>query len=551
MANSNGWGDGAANNAIGWGQGANNAIGWGFTHATSWAGLTDISGAPTTDADAQAFITAAAITDPTQQAAINTLVVDLKGYSIWSKMKAIYPFLGSTASQHKFNLKDPRDLDAAFRLVFSGGWTHSSTGALPNGTNAYADTKLNPSISLGQNSTHLSYYSRTNISANQIETGVSAYSPVVQTYLLYSFSGVSYRTINRAETISGSIATPTTGLLIGSRVNSTTEKYYKSGSLLSTVTVNSAGLVNGNIFLGSTNNISAGSAVFYSSKQTAFASIGDGLTDTEAANFYTAVQAFQTTLGRSIGTQTVSDADAQAFVTNAGIVDQVEANAINNLVIGMKADGLWTKMKGIYPFVGGMASTNKFNLKDPRDLDAAFRLQFNGGWTHSSTGALPNGTNGYADTFLNDNTVNTLNNVHISVYSRTNTTTQSADISSYDGINLTSIYPFLANAIYTMAQQTIVSAVTPFVNSLGLFIANRTNSTQLFTFKNTTKYTSAFNSLAKSNQNFILSRASATTGNFSDRQLAFASIGDGLTDTEAANLNSRVTTFQTTLNRNI
>ncbi len=54
MANSNGWGDGAANNAIGWGQGANNAIGWGDIHADSWAGLTDISGFPTTDPDAQA-----------------------------------------------------------------------------------------------------------------------------------------------------------------------------------------------------------------------------------------------------------------------------------------------------------------------------------------------------------------------------------------------------------------------------------------------------------------------------------------------------------------
>ncbi len=42
MANSNGWGDGSANNNIGWGQGANNAIGWGDIHADSWAGLTDI-----------------------------------------------------------------------------------------------------------------------------------------------------------------------------------------------------------------------------------------------------------------------------------------------------------------------------------------------------------------------------------------------------------------------------------------------------------------------------------------------------------------------------
>ena len=245
------------------------------------------------------------------------------------------------------------------------------------------------------------------------------------------------------------------------------------------------------------------------------------------------------------------DTDAQAFITAAAITDPTQQAAINTLVVNLKGYNIWTKMKALYPFVGGTASTHKFNLKNPLDTDAAFRLVFNGGWTHSANGALPNGTNAYADTFLNDNTVNTLNNVHISVYSRTNTTTQSADISSYDGTNLTSIYPYLANAIYTMAHQTAVSAVTPFVNSLGLFIANRTNSTQLFTFKNTTKYTSAFNSVAKSNNNFYLSRASATTGNYSDRQLAFASIGDGLTDTEAANFYTAVQNFNTALARQV
>ena len=110
------------------------------------------------DPDAQAFITAAAIADPTQQAAINTLVVDLKGYSIWTKMQALYPMVGGTASTHKFNLKNPLDTDAAFRLVFSGGWTHSANGALPNGTNAYADTFITPSTSLSLNSTHISYW---------------------------------------------------------------------------------------------------------------------------------------------------------------------------------------------------------------------------------------------------------------------------------------------------------------------------------------------------------------------------------------------------------
>jgi hypothetical protein len=38
----------------------------------------------------------------------------------------------------------------------------------------------------------------------------------------------------------------------------------------------------------------------FSTRQCAFSSIGDGLTDTQASNFYTAVQAFQTTLSRNV-----------------------------------------------------------------------------------------------------------------------------------------------------------------------------------------------------------------------------------------------------------
>ena len=49
MANANGWGDGASNNNINWGQGSNNAIGWGSVYSVSSAGSTDIVGvAPST-----------------------------------------------------------------------------------------------------------------------------------------------------------------------------------------------------------------------------------------------------------------------------------------------------------------------------------------------------------------------------------------------------------------------------------------------------------------------------------------------------------------------
>ena len=38
----------------------------------------------------------------------------------------------------------------------------------------------------------------------------------------------------------------------------------------------------------------------YSTKEAALASIGSGLTDTEAANLYTVVQAYQTELSRQV-----------------------------------------------------------------------------------------------------------------------------------------------------------------------------------------------------------------------------------------------------------
>ena len=106
------------------------------------------------DSDAQAFLTAASITNIVQQKAVNDLVIALKGYSIWTKMKALYPVVGGTAARHAINLRTP----GTYNLSFTAGWTHSSTGMTP--TNAYANTSLVPSSVLSQNNTHISYYSR-------------------------------------------------------------------------------------------------------------------------------------------------------------------------------------------------------------------------------------------------------------------------------------------------------------------------------------------------------------------------------------------------------
>jgi hypothetical protein len=254
------------------------------------------------DPDATAFFSATGITDPTIQGAINSLCVDLKTYGVWSKMKAIYPFCGGTPTTHKFNLKDPRDLDSAFRLVFNGGFTHSSNGVQGNGVNAFADTFFVPSANLTNNSLSIGLYTRDNFTSTSSEMGCSdvAFLPIIGLAVKNAannafFDGYDFTNhrIQRSNVISS-------GFLVGSILNSTSQSLYKNGSLMGALNTIAQTLTqpSGKITLMARNDNSTPSQ--FSSKNNCFTFIGDGLTDTEASNLYLAVQAFQTTLNRAI-----------------------------------------------------------------------------------------------------------------------------------------------------------------------------------------------------------------------------------------------------------
>jgi hypothetical protein len=250
------------------------------------------------DPDAQAFITAAGITNSTQQTAINTLVLSLKSNGLWTKMKAVYPFVGGTASTHKFNLKDPRDLDAAFRLVFSGGWTHSATGATPNGTNGFADTKLSPLSVLSRNNNSIGFYNR-------------KLSPLINTYngvgnpnwfIIGNADGVNRRIdywANASTGLTSSTTNAVQSMATGTRTSATLSTIYRNGVFSNNYAAASQILPSSNFYIGAVNT-GTGGTIVYNDFEFAFFHISDGLTATEATNFYTAVQAFQTTLGRQV-----------------------------------------------------------------------------------------------------------------------------------------------------------------------------------------------------------------------------------------------------------
>jgi hypothetical protein len=266
---------------------------------------------PTTiifDSDAQAFITAASITDSTQQSAINTLVTQLKTYGIWTKMKALYPFVGGTAEQHRFNLKDPRTVNAAFYLDFIGGGTHSAMGYQPNGTTGYANTYLSLQL-LNQNNTHLSLYNTNNYIPNPANASVDmgAYQETGTNNSGAFIASEIVNNLSRARLFFTALdytSTDNRGYYIVNS-NSTNTKYYINNVSRSSVTNSGVfPLINKNIFIGALNTLNVNTpidgAYYFANGLYTFASIGDGLTDTEAANFYTAVQAYQTTLGRAV-----------------------------------------------------------------------------------------------------------------------------------------------------------------------------------------------------------------------------------------------------------
>jgi hypothetical protein len=445
MANSNGWGDGAANNSIGWGQGANNNIGWGKSHSLSSAGLTDIVGL-TTDSDAQAFITAAAITDATQKSAIDTLVKGLKTDGIWTKMKAVYPFV-----------TDNRNLLSYTEDFTNGYWSKNGATVTANNTTAPDGTLTANRI----------VYSTTN---NYIY-GVSTLSGGVGTQSFY-VKGTAGETLYADDGYTSAPLITLTG--DWQRVTFTTTR--------------SVGQLHG-ILVGTYSGATARTIWLWGAQ-------------VDAAATATTYQPIATT--------------QQAYI----------------------------------------ASQFKYNLKDPRDLDAAFRLVFNGGWTHSSTGATPNGTNGYADTKF-DQTLLSQTNGEIGVYLRTNIKATYIDIGAYAAANDYSLFTYISlggDQIYGKAScPDIGSGYNP-TNSLGLFSINADGvNTQKFYKNGVLVATKNVASGATTSKNIYLSagNGAASPVFYSTRQLALSYISQTLNATDASNLYTRVQQFQVSLSRNV
>jgi hypothetical protein len=253
------------------------------------------------DADWLAYynriITAGGSLSTTEQTATQKLVKDLKDYGIWTKMKAIYPMVGASAAACSQNLKS-----SSFTGTFTSNWTFTSTGVQGNGNSDFFNTNLNTLSQLTQINTHLSVYVRNNVNAGSpydFGNASNAGMTTNPTYLITRYGTIlAYLGIADISYSSSASSSDSRGFWVGCTNGSLAQVLYRNASSFLTGNATSGTFANNNLYLGGAN--AGGNGAFFTNKEYAFASIGDGLSSTEASNFYTAVQAFNTTLSRQV-----------------------------------------------------------------------------------------------------------------------------------------------------------------------------------------------------------------------------------------------------------
>ncbi len=243
-----------------------------------------------------------------------------------------------------------------------------------------------------------------------------------------------------------------------------------------------------------------------------------------------------------------------------GITSTVSA-ATRTLFTSLVSNGLYNKMTAMYPMLGGVSASAKFNALNPVDTNGAYRLTFNGGWTFNASGATPNGSNGYAKTYLTGNTINRYSQ-HMSFYSSTQQTGNIQDMGCRSGSGGGGTYSELVICLtafggnfrsYNINSIGLGNDTTANTGTTGYFVSSRETDTKSYMYKNgsldqsgttTTNGTIAFD--------FFIG---ATNDNgsplaYSSRRCSFASIGTGLTPAEITTLSTIINTWATAISRN-
>jgi hypothetical protein len=396
---------------------------------------------------------------------------------------------------------------------------------------------VKPAPSASGNYTILSYASGSNTGSwtYKLDYSSSNQSAVLSVYSATGSTQIVHQVTGSVPTGSWSIVNASYGnTVVGMYVNGRPTDYVLTTG--STVGYN----VNNRLYLGGTFGTTSS---YYTGSMASFFSYNTDVPNTQLIQNYNAY-ATRFGLPPSVLFPASVDPDAFRFLEIANITDPTQAAAVSNLVVGLKANSLWDKMVAIYPFVGGTAYSHKYNLKNPLDSDTADRLIFTGGWIHSSTGALPNGTNASTRTYSTGSSLNR----GVGIY--TNTT--ASGTSTMLGVvtdSSPSLHITTTSAEYALQYNNFAGRTYSLTNSRAFYQMhwNSVTSPTAIGYYNGTAVSSVNTSVSSQPFTFAI-------GRFSERgnqSIIFAFTSLALVPAEAASLHNLVQTYQTTLGRQV
>jgi hypothetical protein len=250
-----------------------------------------------------------------------------------------------------------------------------------------------------------------------------------------------------------------------------------------------------------------------------------------------------------------TDSDAQAFIDAASITEATQQTAINNLVVGLKNDGIWDKMKIIYPFVGGTDTSHSYNLKDPTQ----YQITWTTGVTHTSDGVDgANSGTGHGDTGVTPSALGLgYDDASMGVYTQDGwTVNQQFPLGIYSGNTSFTFYKSggTPGTLYIMINDNIsgndITAPNPLT---GFHQASRTQSSELSYKHNATSITTITEASIAINttKNLWVLAANGYTNYGYGSVTSLIYFGLGLTDSELGEMNTLVTAYQTELGREV
>lgn len=239
------------------------------------------------------------------------------------------------------------------------------------------------------------------------------------------------------------------------------------------------------------------------------------------------------------------------FLTASGITNATYSNALDTLVKDLRANNFLTKIKCWHIYYGNLTKS-KFNIINPIDSDANYRLNYFGTDTINDNGYNLSGTNSYANTHFIPLGFLSTDNCGITLISGTNNTPVKSD--SFEIGGFVRLYLAIRNVNRFFGSAGRNPANTANFDARGIFTSTRATPSTFSNIKNgvvqviTSNPTASFVNEKITVGNIIISGTVYANG-YSNQRIQQTLIHEGFTDAETATLHTLLSTFENSLGR--